>query len=83
MIIVNFIRDPNVGIWARVKRPGRAVREQERKEAEKVRSEYEAVKDVKDAIYSNKRKTGELDEVELDGGCADEDATKEQCVKRE
>ena len=27
MITVNFIRDPNVGIWARVKRPSKDVRQ--------------------------------------------------------
>lgn len=65
MIIVNFIRDPNVGIWARVKRPGREVREQARQADEKA----SLAKGI-----SGKGGQGELEEVELDGGCADEPA---------
>lgn len=63
MIIVNFIRDPNVWIWARVKRPGREAREQARQADEKA-----------SLVKGSKGGKGELEEVELDGGCADEPA---------
>ena len=52
MIIVNFIRDQNVGIYARLKRPSKEVRSAAR-------------------------------DVELDGGCADEETRASGCEGEE